>query len=165
MKYYTHLSVGINFKAVECCGKGEILMNQKIALNITQTHINTLQNIISRHANYSLNCKTWCITMTSALGVILFEKRQCLNIIVILFPIIIFFLLDCYYLGLERLFKDIYEEFICKLNTDTLIEDDIIINSKIKNRFTYFLKGFISFSTTPIYLLIGFFVYFLFMGV
>jgi hypothetical protein len=140
-------------------------MDQKLALNITQTHINTLQSIISRHANYSLNCKTWCITMTSALSVLLFEKRQCLNIIVILFPVIVFFLLDCYYLGLERLFKDIYEEFICKLDKNTRIEDDIIINSKSKNKFKYFLRGFISLSTTPIYLLIGVFVYLVFIGV
>jgi hypothetical protein len=103
--------------------------------------------------------------MTSALSVILFEKKQYLNIMVILFPVVIFFLLDCYYLGLERLFKDIYEEFMRKLNKNTCIEDDIIINSKSRNRFTYFLKGFISFSTTPIYLLIGVFVYLIFIGV
>jgi hypothetical protein len=95
-------------------------MDTKISMNITQTHINTLQNIISRHASYSLNCKTWCITIVSALGVILFEKRQCINIVVILFPVIVFFLLDCYYLGLERLFKDIYEDFLYKLKTNTV---------------------------------------------
>jgi hypothetical protein len=140
-------------------------MEQKISMNITQTHISTLQNIIGRHANYSLNCKTWCITMVSALGLILFEKRQCINILVILFPVIIFFFLDCYYLGLERLFKDIYNEFLNMMDKDTDIKDDITINSKDKNKFIYFLKGFVSFSTTPVYLLIGVFVYLIFSGV
>jgi len=134
-------------------------------MNITQTHINTLQGIINRHANYSLNCKTWCITIIAAMSVLLYEERQNINIIIPIFPIIIFYLLDCFYLGLERLFKDIYNEFIQNLQTDSKISKDIIINTNGRCKINYFFKGFISFSTTPIYLIISIYIYFIFKGI
>ena len=58
--------------------KEKYIMEKKIEMAITQTHINTLQNIIARHANYSVNCKTWCITIITALCIIFFEKTHVL---------------------------------------------------------------------------------------
>jgi hypothetical protein len=140
-------------------------MDEKISMEITQTHINTLQSIISRHANYSVNCKTWAITIFSALAVFFLEKSSNTNKCIIVFPIILFYLLDCYYLGLERMFRDIYDKFIESFNNDSLIKKDIIIDLDKKNKVLYFLKGFISFSTTPVYVLLLFFACIIIRGV
>jgi len=140
-------------------------MNEKINMEITQTHINTLQSIISRHANYSLNCKAWCVTVITAMIIFFYEERQTINSFIFLLPIIVFYLLDCFYLGLERLFKQNYNDFIKKLQTDSKIEKDIKISTKGKNKFIFFLKGFVSFSTTPIYLVMCIFIFFIYKGV
>ena len=141
------------------------IMNEKINMEITQTHINTLQSIISRHADYSLNCKTWCVTIISAMIIFFYEERQTLNRFILFLPIIIFYLLDCYYMGLERLFRQKYNEFIERLQTDSKIENDIILNIKIKEKIIYSLKGFISLSTTPIYLIMCIFIFLIYKGV
>lgn len=41
-----------------------------------QSYLGILQNIISRMANNSSNCKTWCITIVSAILVVIVDKKQ-----------------------------------------------------------------------------------------
>lgn len=90
-----------------------------------QTHLSILQNLIQRMASNSVVCKTWCITLVSAILVMVVDKGKENYIYLGLFPIIIFALLDMYYLGLERAFKDSYNQFIFKLHSNTLMIDDL----------------------------------------
>jgi hypothetical protein len=84
----------------------------KMDLAITQTHISTLQNIITRLSNYSMNCKTWAVTIVSALCVVIFDPEKITYFYIVIIPIVIFWLFDCYYLGLEKSFRKIYDDFL-----------------------------------------------------
>lgn len=90
-----------------------------------QTHLSMLQNIIQRMASNSVACKTWCITLVSAILVMVVDKGKENYIYLGLFPIMIFAVLDLYYLGLERAFKDAYDQFIYKLHSNILVIDDL----------------------------------------
>jgi hypothetical protein len=125
-------------------------MSKKHELNITQTHINTLQNIISRLSNYSANCKTWTITLVSALALVLLNEENEKYFFLLIFPILMFWIIDCYYLGLEKVFREIYDKFQIDLNSASKIESDIKFTLKGR-RLNNFFRAMISLSTTPIY--------------
>jgi hypothetical protein len=126
-------------------------MIPKADLAITQTHINTLQSIIARLSNYSMNCKTWAVTLAAALCVVVFDPQKICYFYVIFAPIVIFWLFDCYYLGLEKTFRKIYDEFLINIKTEnTNICEDIKFSLKGK-RLLNFFKAMGSMSTTPLY--------------
>ena len=76
--------------------KLEILENSAV-----QAHISMLQGIINRMAANSANCKTWTVTLVAAMLVLLVDKEMKIpNAWVCLIPIVLFYFLDCYYLGL-----------------------------------------------------------------
>ncbi|MCL2593091.1 MAG: hypothetical protein FWD82_06970 [Defluviitaleaceae bacterium] len=138
-------------------------MDNKLEMAITQTHISTLQNIIARLSNYSMSCKTWAVTIVSALCVVIFDPQKITYFYIIIIPISIFWLFDCYYLGLEKTFREIYIEFLVKIkNNDTNICDDMKIVLKGK-RLINFLKALISISTTPLYFALAIIVFLLFI--
>lgn len=73
-------------------------------------HLEFIQNIISRMASNSFLLKGWAITIVSALIAISIDKNNCNYFIVVYFPLIVFWLLDTYYLKQERLFRHLYNE-------------------------------------------------------
>ena len=94
-------------------------MNKSLLENSAiQNHINILQDIISRMAGNSANCKTWAITIISAIAVLLIDKSKTSVFYIAYIPLTIFFLLDSYYLGLERFFREEYNLFVKSLNND-----------------------------------------------
>jgi hypothetical protein len=140
-------------------------MNEKTESAITQTHIATLQNIIARLSSYSMNCKTWAVTIVSALCVVIFDPQKITYFYIVIIPIIIFWLFDCYYLGLEKTFRSIYDDFLKKIkNNDTNMCDDIQISIKGK-RLINFLKALISVSTTPLYFALALIVFLLYIAI
>lgn len=69
-------------------------------------------------------------------------------------PIVLFCLLDAYYLGLERRFRTCYEIFVKKLHNGTAnIEDAFLIAPKLKVRglFVEAAQALLSFSIWPFY--------------
>lgn len=123
-----------------------------------QTHFNALQGIISRMANNSSNCKSWVITLISAILVLLIDKNNLNYFYLVYFPLILFYLLDCYYLGLEKYFRSESNQFVTKLDSSKFDYTDLF-SFKGPNSFTLNLKntysGMKSFSTTPFYFLLG----------
>jgi len=131
----------------------------KIDCPITQTHINTLQNIIARLSNYSMNCKTWAVTIVAALCVVIFDPQKINYYYIIFIPIILFWLFDCYYLGLEKAFRKIYDIFIEDIKQEkTNICDDMKFSLK-KKRLRNFFKAMVSPSTTILYFALAMIVY------
>ena len=118
-----------------------------------QNHINILQNIIARMASNSANSKTWAITIISAIIVLLIDKNKIYMIDITYIPLAMFFFLDCFYLGLEKYFRDEYKNFIDKLKTSSFDFDDIynIKGPGLCDKICYTLKGMWSCSTTPFY--------------
>ena len=84
-----------------------------------RAHLTILQGIIQRMADNSRACKTWCITLVSA--VLILVARQGASDLLLLagVPLLMFLLLDTYYLALERRFRRSYEAFVAKIHAGT----------------------------------------------
>jgi len=92
-----------------------------------QSYLTILQGVIGRMASNSAGVKTWCIALVSAIIVVIADKGEPRYVWIALVPIGLFFLLDAYYLGLERQFRERYNDFIGKLHEGTAEVDDVFI--------------------------------------
>ena len=71
-----------------------------------QSHLTMLQSIIQRMAGNAASCKTWCITLVSAIVVAVADKGHPQLLWIALLPIPVFAALDVYYLALEKSFRE-----------------------------------------------------------
>lgn len=79
------------------------------------TYLSLLQGVISRMAGNGAACKTWCLTLATA--TVVFGVNGDNRIIALAFlPIGVFFLLDAYYLSLERDFRKMYNGFVSEIH-------------------------------------------------
>src|SRR5947208_1299956 len=92
-----------------------------------QTYLTILQGVITRMASNSASAKTWCIALVSAIIVVIADKGQPGYVWISIVPVGLSFLLDAYYLGLERQFRDRYNDFIAKLHDGKAQVDDVFI--------------------------------------
>ncbi len=90
-----------------------------------QSHLSMLQNIIQRMVANSSSCKSLCITLVSAVLVIVADKVKPDYTWIALLPTIIFSCLDAYYLLLEKGFRNAYNEFVKKSHTKELQQSDL----------------------------------------
>lgn len=90
-----------------------------------QTHLAILQNVIQRMASNSSASKAWCVTLVSAILVIVADKGKPEYAYIAMLPTFIFAALDAYYLALEKAFRNSYNSFISKLHNRTLTETDL----------------------------------------
>jgi len=73
-------------------------------------HLEFIQNVITRMNSNSFQIKGWAITIVSALLAIYASTKNNYFIVVGVFPILIFWLLDSYYLMQERKFRGLYND-------------------------------------------------------
>lgn len=90
-----------------------------------QTHLGILQNVIQRMASNSSASKAWCVTLVSAILVIVADKGKPDYAYIALLPAFVFAALDAYYLALEKAFINSYNDFISNLHNKTLTEKDL----------------------------------------
>lgn len=90
-----------------------------------QAHLQILQAVIQRMATNSTSCKTWCITVVSAILVVISGKGKPELAWLALLPSFLFAALDAYYLALERAFRASYNEFVDKLHGGTVCVEDL----------------------------------------
>lgn len=90
-----------------------------------QTHLGIIQSVIQRMASNSSSCKAWCVTLVSAILVIVADKGKPEYAWIAMLPTIVFAALDAYYLALEKSFRNSYNDFISKVHNRTLIESDL----------------------------------------
>lgn len=120
-----------------------------------QSHLSILQEVISRMAGNSAASKTWCIALVSAILVVIADRDIPHLVWIALVPIVLFSVLDAYYLGLERVFRGSYNTFIEKLHHgDIRIEDIYVITPSEGSGATFksTLGAVRSFSIWPFYL-------------
>ncbi|HHY21025.1 MAG TPA: hypothetical protein GX525_03895 [Bacilli bacterium] len=116
-------------------------------------HLEFLMNIIERMASNSASCKTWAITIL--VGLIALSSSIDLPWIIFRLLVVSFFFLDAHYLGLEKLFRSMYDEFVTKLNNVDFSTEDLYrirTDNTIKKKLGFFFKGMISLSTWLFYL-------------
>ena len=90
-----------------------------------QTHLSIIQNVIQRMASNSSSCKAWCVTLVSAILVIVADKGKPQYAWIAILPTVLFTALDAYYLALEKGFRASYNKFISNLHKKKLTEEDL----------------------------------------
>lgn len=121
-------------------------------LQAIQTHLGITQSVIQRMASNSSSCKTWCITLVSAILVIIADKGKPQYALIAFIPTILFFILDAYYLTLEIMFRKSYNSFVEKLHSGNITSSDFYAMSPSGSLAKWIFKSFLSFSIWPFYL-------------
>lgn len=133
-------------------------MNLTVESSAAQKYIDLLQSVINRMASNSAACKTWCLTLVSAVIVFATDKGRAPDSIwVALVPLVLSLFLDSYYLGLERQFRGVYNRFIKKLHAGQAVVEDLYVMSPdggLSATLSETAKAVASFSIWPFYGLI-----------
>ena len=90
-----------------------------------QKHLEILQGVINRMAENSRSCKVWCVTLVAAILVLVARTGQADHALIALGPTALFYVLDSYYLALERGFRKTYGSFVRKLNEQQATTSDL----------------------------------------
>jgi len=120
-----------------------------------QTHLGILQDVIERMATNSTSSKAWCITIVSAILVVVADKDKPNYALLALIPTFLFLVLDAYYLAQEKGFRNAYDAFVRKVHTGTLMADDLYAVKPIGKMWSLQLEAFRSFSVWGFYVVIG----------
>ena len=75
-----------------------------------QKHLEFIQAVINRMVGNSFLLKGWAITLVTALFALSAKDTNQSYIFITYFPVIIFWILDGYFLLQERLFRDLYDD-------------------------------------------------------
>ncbi len=81
-----------------------------------QKHLEIMQSVIARMAENSRSCKVWCVTLVSAVLVLVARTGEADHALIALAPGLLFYVLDAYYLSLERGFRQSYGAFVSKIH-------------------------------------------------
>src|SRR5215469_6682121 len=73
-------------------------------------HLDMIQNVITRMAANSFLIKGWCVTLVSAVFILSAKDANTTFIIDAIFPALMFWALDAYFLRQERLFRKLYDK-------------------------------------------------------
>lgn len=71
-------------------------------------HLEFIQKIVTRMNTNSFQIKRMCVTIVAALIAIFVSNKNLEFILIAMFPVIIFWMLDSYYLLQERKFRGLY---------------------------------------------------------
>lgn len=89
-------------------------------------HLKMIENIITRMANNSFQLKSWTVSLITAILIFVDLKKQVCFIWIIFIPIIVFWVLDAYYLQLERKYRKLYnsvqKDYVNKTNKVSLFD-------------------------------------------
>ena len=118
-----------------------------------QTHLTIMQGVITRMAENSRSCKVWCVTLVSAVLVLVARTGDADHALIALVPALLFLVLDAYYLGLERGFRESYNGFVAKIHSENVAISDIYTVAPCGSTSRHFFRALThSFSILPFYL-------------
>lgn len=90
-----------------------------------QKHLEIMQGTITRMAENSRTCKVWCVTLVSAILVLVARTGEADHALIALAPTVLFYVLDAYYLSLERGFRRSYGSFVRKIHEGQVSISDL----------------------------------------
>lgn len=114
-------------------------------------HVSLLQGIISRLANNSASCKTWCLALVGALVSLAGATRVPGIITFTLIPVVIFGFMDTMYLAQEKAYRDLYTCTITKIRNGSYSLGKVY-EARASLKFRHVLKAMVSWSIFPVYL-------------
>ncbi len=117
-----------------------------------QKHLEIMQSVITRMAENSRSCKVWCVTLVAATLVLVARTGEPRHALIALAPAALLYVLDAYYLMLEKRFRTSYNNFVDKVHdgqvstTDlySVVPDGPIVEAMLRAMFR-------SFSIVPFY--------------
>lgn len=124
-----------------------------------QAHLGIMQSVIERMASNSTASKTWCITIVSAILVLVADRGNAELAFIAFLPTFLFLCLDSYYLALEKSFRSSYNIFVNKLHEQSLQPQDLYCVNPVGNILCYQIEALKSFSVWGFYFGLLFLVY------
>lgn len=92
-----------------------------------QIHLEMLQNIINRLSRNSFLLKGWSVILISAFFALAAANSKIYFVFLAYFPLVVFWILDAYFLWQERLFRALYD-YVRKLQEEDV---DFSMNTSI----------------------------------
>ncbi len=120
-----------------------------------QIHLGILQGVIERMASNSTSSKTWCITIVSAMLVVIADKGNPNFALIALIPTFLFLALDAYYLSMEKGFRNSYNLFVKKIHDSSLTIEDLYSVKPEGNMSKLQVEALKSFSVWGFYTVLG----------
>ena len=117
-----------------------------------EAHLIMMQGVINRMATNSASCKAWCVSLVSALLVVIMDKGKPEFLPIAYIPAVLFLLLDGYYLIQEKRFRNSYNAFIDKLHAKRIASNDLYAMSATGSWVAALWHAAKSFSIWPFYL-------------
>ena len=93
-------------------------------------YIDILQSCITRMANNSAKCKTWCVTIIAAIIAFFIDNTTNDVSFLIFVPILSLWFLDAFYLYLEKEFRLIYDNYMKEYDGKNIPDSTYKIDSK-----------------------------------
>lgn len=118
-----------------------------------RSHLNMIQQVITRMGSNSFSLKGWTVGMIVAIYAFAGNNAH-KAVIITLIPLIVFWILDSYYLTLERKFRALYNNVRLKNDNDINFDmnfNNIDINMKELKKYG-FTNVFVSKTILPFYL-------------
>ena len=117
-----------------------------------QKHVEIMQDVIRRMADNSRSCKVWCVTLVAATLVLVARTGEPRHALIALTPTVLFYLLDSYYLMLERRFRKSYDTFVGKVHAGEASASDLYAVTPEGSMIRGFIWSmFLSLSVLPFY--------------
>ncbi len=92
-----------------------------------QAHLTIVQGVIQRMAENSRSCKVWGVTLVAAILVLVARTGEAEHALIALAPTVLLYLLDAYYLMLERRFIESYDSFVGKVHAGEVSASDLYV--------------------------------------
>lgn len=103
-------------------------------------HLEFIQDVINRMARGSFLMKGWCITIVAALIALATKENNSNFVVVTIIPIVMFWILDGYFLFQERLYRALYDEV--RIKKEEQIDYSMNTSSFMGGRKTWFRSMF-----------------------
>ena len=117
-----------------------------------QTHVTIMQGVIQRMAGNTSSCKLQCILSVATVLIGVLQTKNPLHSLFAIIPLIIFLILDTYYLSLEQGFRRSYNEFVKTLHNGELCASDLYDVKLTGSVWNHAKRSVWSFSIWPFYI-------------
>jgi len=114
-------------------------------------HLEMIMTVIERMGNNSFLIKGWSITLVSAIFVVAIQSKEKTFALWTLFPALIFWLLDAFYVRQERLLRTLYDyvRTINEKKIDFSMDTSPIVNGHIPSKGTGYFHAVFSRTLLP----------------
>lgn len=114
-------------------------------------HLEMIQGIINRMASNSFALKGWSVTLVAGIFALSSKDANEIYFLIAYIPIVVFWLLDAYYLLQERLFRSLYGK-VRRLSEDEIDFDMNIAKNEFKSEKNTFCACMISVTEAGFYI-------------